>query len=288
MAGAVAVGFFHGPQMAGAIMACHYLAALGTGLVLRFYRAKERGPDPPRPRGQGLVRRAVAALLAARQRDARPFGQLLGDAVRDSIQTLLLVGGLIILFAVVIDVLARIGVVGVVSAALAVLLRPLGVDQQAASALVSGLFEITIGVKAASAAAAPLLQRLMLANAIIAWSGLSVLAQVAAVTQGTGVSLRPYLLARLLQAVLAGGLTFCFWNPAWARTVGPAVPALAHVPLGIAHAHGMSAAPLWPWTTTLAASCALLGLVALGLVVVAAVLGAFRRASVHWWRLGTR
>jgi sporulation integral membrane protein YlbJ len=226
MAGAVAVGMFGNPALGGSIMACHYLAALGTGLVLRFHRAGEaRGPVPERPRGS-LLSRAVAALVEARRRDGRPFGQVLGDAVRDSVQTLLVVGGCIILFAVVIDVLAKIGAVGAASAALAFVLRPLGIDRAAASALVSGFFEITIGTRAASQAAAPLLTRLVLCNAIIAWSGLSVFAQVATVIQGTGIRLGPYILARALQAVLAAVLTFWFWNPAWAAG-GPAVPASA-------------------------------------------------------------
>lgn len=229
MAGAVAVGMFGNPALGGCIMACHYLAALGTGLCLRFHRrAGEAGPPrPPAPGPRGrLLPRAVEALVEARRRDGRPFGQVLGDSVRDSIETLLVVGGCIILFAVVIDVLGKIGVVGAASGAIAWVLHPLGVDRAAASAVVSGFFEITIGTRAASQAAAPLLTRVVLCNAIIAWSGLSVFAQVATVVQGTGIRLGPYILARMIQAVLAAALTFWFWNPAWA-TRGPAVPAVA-------------------------------------------------------------
>ena len=192
MGGAVAVGMFGQPVLAGAIMACHYLAALGTGLVLRFHRAGERSPDPlwvhpARP----VWARAIDALLEARRTDGRPFGQLLAESVMDSIRTLMLVGGLIILFAVVLAVLQRIGVVTLLSAPIAWALKPAGVGLAEARALVSGLFEITIGTQQAAAAAGPLFGRLMLVNVIIAWSGLSVLAQVAAVVQGTGMRLGP-------------------------------------------------------------------------------------------------
>ena len=231
MAGAVAVGMFGRPALAGGIMACHYLGALGTGVVLRFHRREERSPDPAPVRGRGLLARAADAMVAARQEDGRPFGQVLGDAVRESVSTLLLVGGLIILFAVLIDVLRKVGVVQVLAAVLAWVLHPLGVTHQVAGALVSGLFEITIGVQAASKAAGDLLPRLVVCNAIIAWSGLSVLAQVAAVTQGTGIRLGPYVFGRVVQAVLAGALTFWFWNPSWATE--RAVPAAA--PLGTFH-----------------------------------------------------
>ncbi len=229
MAGAVAVGMFGNPALAGVIMASHYLAALGTGLVLRWHRAGERSPDPAVDRRPLLVR-ATDALIAAHQRDGRPLGQLLGEAVRDSVQTLLLVGGFIILFAVLLDILARAGVVAWAGLALGTLLHPLGIGPAAARSLVGGLFEITIGTKAASVAPAPLLQRVVLCSIIIAWSGLSVMAQVAAVTQGTGMRMGPYVRARVLQAVLAAALTFWLWNPTWAhrgRTVAVATSAIA-------------------------------------------------------------
>jgi sporulation integral membrane protein YlbJ len=277
MAGAVAVGMLRRPAVAGAIMACHYLAALGTGLVLRFYRAAERSPDRAAVAGRGLLARAVEALLEARARDGRPLGQVLGDAVRDSVSTLLLVGGFIILFAVVIDILTKVGLVGAVADALAWLLHPLGVTPAAARALVSGFFEITIGTQAASQAAVPLEVRLLLCNAIIAWSGISVFAQVAAVTQGTGISLRPYVFARVLQAVLAAALTFVFWNPAWAdRSV--ALPAMAPAaPAGDWLGH-------LSWTGWLERSTgllvALLGIAAAGVGTVAVATG----ARLLWFR----
>ncbi len=276
MAGAVAVGMFGNAALAGSIMASHYLAALGTGIILRFHRAGETTAEPDRS-GGSLWSRACTALVDARQRDGRAFGQVLGDAVRDSVNTLLLVGGFIILFAVVIDILGKVGAVAALSGVLAWALHPLGVTAGAASSLVSGFFEITIGTKAASQAPAPLLQRLMLCNAIIAWSGISVFAQVAAVTQGTGIRLQPYVFARVIQAVLAGALTFVFWNPAWAADRG-AVPAIAA--LG---ASGQGLAAL-SWGGWLEDSTGLLVavLVALAaLVLAASALGGVRIAA---WR----
>ena len=253
---------FGRPELAGAIMACHYVAALGTGLVLRFHRPGDRSPDPVPVRGRGALLRAVDAMVEARQEDGRAFGQILGDAVRDSVSTLLLVGGLIILFAVLIDLLRRLGVVTMLASVLAWLLHPLGVSHEVAGALVSGLFEITIGVQAASHAGGALLPKLVVANAIIAWSGLSVLAQVAAVTQGTGIRLGPYVFARLVQAVLAGALTFVFWNPAWSHAVTR--PALA---------------PLGSFRGTLDASL---------LVLLAVALAGVTAACLLWRRYGGR
>lgn len=228
MAGAVAVGMFHDARLAGIIMGAHYLAALGTGVLLRFHRRQ----DPPSPSQRDgrkpMLMRAFEALITHRQKDGRSFGQLLGDSVRDSVNTLMLIGGFIILFSVIIQILTRIGLVDRLATLFAALLAPFGIHRAAVSSLVAGLFEITIGTQAASQAPAPLLDRLVLANMVIAWSGLSVLGQVAAVTQDTGVSMVPYVVSRVIHAALAGAITVWLWKPGFTAMPGVA-PVMAPV-----------------------------------------------------------
>jgi hypothetical protein len=60
--------------------------------------------------------------------------------------------------------------------------------------------------------AAPLIQKVSMVSAIIAWSGLSVHAQVASVLTKTDIRMRPYFLARFYHAIVAGGITFLLFN----------------------------------------------------------------------------
>ncbi|WP_305849877.1 sporulation integral membrane protein YlbJ [Thermaerobacter sp. PB12/4term] len=226
MAGAVAVGMFGTAAVAGPIMAGHYLGALATGLALRFWRGGSDRSEALAGEEGWLLARAWRAMVRARQEDGRPFGQVLGDAVRDSINTLLLVGGLIILMSVVIQVLDRAGILAAVGGLFLLVLHPLGLDPSLTRSLISGLFELTLGTQAAAQAPAPLFDRLVIAGAVIAWSGLSVHAQVAAIIQGTGLSIGPYIAARAFHAVAAGALT-ALWL-AWFPVAAPAfLPALA-------------------------------------------------------------
>ncbi len=213
MAGAVAVGMFGNPRLAGLIMAAHYLGALATGVLMKFY-CRDAPPTPPLGRREGsLPSRALQALVEARRKDGRPLGQLLGDAVRESVNTLLLIGGFIILFSVIIQMLRETGIVAVLVALLGWPLGRLGVDPATLPGLVSGIFEITIGTQAVAGADASVLQRAVAAGAVIAWSGLSVLGQVAAVTQGTDVRLGPYIVARVFHALAAAVFTVLLFDP---------------------------------------------------------------------------
>ncbi|HHY92364.1 MAG TPA: sporulation integral membrane protein YlbJ, partial [Firmicutes bacterium] len=109
MIGAVAVGMFGIVQLGVVISLSHYISAIMVGLVLRFYAAGDRERVTP-DTGQGNVfLRALKALYRARVEDGRPFGRLLGDAIRQSVNTLLVIGGFIMLFSVVIQIATTVG-----------------------------------------------------------------------------------------------------------------------------------------------------------------------------------
>ena len=80
--------------------------------------------------------------MQARAEDGRPLGQLMGDAIRKSVDTLMLIGGFIILFSVIIRILDIAGVTGLLGQFFEPLLQWSGLSPDLAPALISGLFEI--------------------------------------------------------------------------------------------------------------------------------------------------
>lgn len=214
MSGAVAVGMLHMPSLGGAICAVHYVSAIIIGILLRLHGGSQRRrvPDSSVTKGN-IFKRAFHELYKARRADGRPVGQVFGDSVRDSIASMLLVGGFIVMFSVVIRVLAISGVLRLIEWPLSLVLRPLGMQGALTSPIVSGLFEITLGTELASKAAAPILERLMVINAVIAWSGLSVFGQVSAMTSGTDIRMSPYLASRFVHAIIAALITVVITGP---------------------------------------------------------------------------
>src|SRR5690606_6448091 len=181
-------------------------------LVWSCARVGSETADPPR-RGTGWSR-AFAAMHEARLKDGRPLGTLFGDAVKETMSALLFVGGTIIMFSVLIRMLAVAGVTGRLTAAVAPLAAARGVDVSLIEAVVKGLVDTTTGAQAAAAATAPLTQRAVAAAGIIAWSGLSVHAQVAAMVRGTNIRVVPYIAARALHGALAAAFAWVLMGPA--------------------------------------------------------------------------
>ncbi|MDI3534536.1 MAG: hypothetical protein PWQ82_901 [Thermosediminibacterales bacterium] len=210
MFGAVAVGMFHNPSLGGIIALAHYLSSICVGLILRFYKKNSKDISISLNNNKGaVIIRAFREMNKARLKDGRPFGELLGDCIKESINTMLLIGGFIILFSVIIKILTIVGVVNIFSIIIKDVLELIGLSKALAPALISGFFEITLGTKLVSEVVmASLTQKAMIASAIIAWSGLSVHAQVASMISGTDINIAPYIIARMLHAVFAAIITF--------------------------------------------------------------------------------
>lgn len=238
--GVVAAGFLHNPAAAGFLAAVHYGTALLIGVAMRFYDRRGARTVYRPPQGGWLLLRALRAMHRAREADPRPLGQVLGDAVWSSLQTLLVIGGFIILFSVLLDLLTRSGIAALLSAALALILSPFGVPSDLLPALVAGTFEVTMGTRTAADAGSGVSTPVVLASvsALLAWGGLSIHAQVASIVSALGMRLKPYLIARVVHAVLAGWIawwTSARWQshalPAWVPLV-PWTPQTGHLPGG--------------------------------------------------------
>lgn len=220
MFGAVAVGMLGRPDLGALIAIAHYLSAFTVGFIYRFYKRSDKGQETAAPACEevNILKKAVRALFKARREDGRPIGQLLGDAVKESMTTLFMIGGFIMLFSVFVRVLTVTGIMGTLLPGVGGLLKIFGLDHVLSNAFMSGLLEIDLGCIAAARASAPLAQRLILTGAIIAWSGLSVHAQVASVVYGSDIRMMPYMAARLLHALFAGVYTFLLLGPFAALT----------------------------------------------------------------------
>ena len=257
MTGAVAVGMFRRTDLAIIIIAAHYLSALSVGVMMRFWKkGRDESPISWSSSRDFIVMRAYKSMRDAQRKQTKPFGDLLGSAVTKSINTLLMILGFMVLFSVIFEILKTTNFTGLLVGAISRIIPEQILPPQLYEALVSGFFEITIGCSLASTAQAPLIPKVAVTSCIIAWSGLSVHAQVAAVIQPSGLSIWPYSVCRLIQSLLAALYTMLIMNPfqarwttpafepitphrtfAWLATMGSATKLIIHILLGIGSLH---------------------------------------------------
>ena len=184
--GVVGTGIF-GSGLAGLLLYLGHLAAsLMVGLIFRFYKPKE-GPNGGR---------TIQA-----QFQTASFPGAFTRAVTGALQSTLNICAFVLFFTVVIRVLTRSGLLTGAAEAIAALLSPLGMDQVWARRLLTGLLEMSSGVSSLTDGA--MSGRLSMAAFMLGWAGVSVHCQVMAFLGDSGLSLRTYVVGKLLHGALS-------------------------------------------------------------------------------------
>ncbi|MCF6095043.1 sporulation integral membrane protein YlbJ [Microaerobacter geothermalis] len=215
MFGAVAVGFFQDVSLGIAIALAHYISSLMVGLIMRFHEPGGEVTKYRKNSNLNLFMRALQSMHRARISDGRTIGHLIGDAVTSSMNTMLLIGGFMIIFSVIINILSLVHLTDLIAAAITLIFIPLGIPSELSNAVIAGLFEITLGSQVASetSSSVSMMYKIAIVGAITAWSGFSVHAQVASILSKTDIRYKPYFFARVLHAALAFVVTLTIWKP---------------------------------------------------------------------------
>ncbi|MFD0717419.1 sporulation integral membrane protein YlbJ [Paenibacillus sp. GCM10027626] len=216
--GAVSVGFFHNAALAPLLAAAHYGGAFIIGLLMRFHDRK--APDSPKAVSayaggakRSILRQAITAMHRARLMDGRTLGTLLQDAVQAALRLMIVVGGLVVFFSVIMELLTNVGIIEALSGLLRFVMGAIGMPDTLANAVISGIFEVTLGAKGAGASTGSgLVHQAAIAAFILSWGGLSVHAQVVSLLSRTDLRYRPFFIARLSHAILAIFLVYLLWN----------------------------------------------------------------------------
>jgi sporulation integral membrane protein YlbJ len=215
--GAVSVGFFYNVQLGVILALAHYLGNISVGLLMRFYGKSEEKLKKEKDKRLS-IRDAFAALHRTRIKDNRPIGKLLGDAVMSSIQTLLMIGGFIILFSVINKLLFHLHITAFLAQFIELALAMMGMTEMLSMPYISGLFEITLGSQMTSQVQeATLMHQAVITSFILAFSGFSVQAQVASILAQTDIRFQPFFFARILHGFFAAFYAFILWKPVYER-----------------------------------------------------------------------
>lgn len=209
--GAVSIGFFGNAKLGIILALAHYLGNISVGLIMRFY-GKDEGKPLKKSQRFSIVT-AFRELHRTRLKEQRPIGRLLGDAVVSSVQTLLMIGGFIILFSVINKLLYHLNITAFLAQFIDLVLVSLKLPDSLSIPFISGLFEITLGSQLTSQVQeATLMQQAVITSFILAFSGFSVQAQVASITSQTDITFKPFFIARIMHGIFASLYAFLLWD----------------------------------------------------------------------------
>lgn len=204
--GAVGTGMFKNPSLGYLMIICHYLASISVGLLFRKYGGEYL------PKSKDNIRSSIRKVVNERCSNNTGFFVLFGNAVFNGVNTLLMIGGFVIVFSVVFEVLSLFNIISLFTSILHIPLSIFGISKDLCFAFISGLFEMTIGCNNISAVtSSPEVVKAALASFLIGFSGLSILAQCCTFIAKTDIDTNLYIISKCLHGTLAAMFTIILY-----------------------------------------------------------------------------
>ncbi len=136
------------------------------------------------------------------------LGEILSNSINNSISTIFLIGGFVVIFSVIISILNKTNILQLFSNFLKPFLQLFGINTEFAKPLLSGIIELTNGVKLISNIHIKAIsQNIILCALLLGFGGFSVLLQVLSIISKTDLSIKKYVLGKSLQGIFA-----CFYT----------------------------------------------------------------------------
>ncbi len=206
MIGAVGIGMLDSQEAGKIIATSHYLAALLLGILFRFY-----GREKPRDRSRTTnpnIDSAFRQLFNRKAKTNKSLGTILGDSVRHSMEAQLIIGGFIILFSVIINLIIKSGPPNGINLTTDVgtFIFPHG--SQLLKILGAGILEITTSCQLLGEAILPLKYKIIAASLIIGWGGFSIHSQAISLLSNTDFSIGLYLMSKLIHGILSALIAY--------------------------------------------------------------------------------
>ena len=177
--GTISSTFLGNIKLAKLIFLSHYLTNILIGIMFRNYNPIKKENN------------SSSFKYSSTKESSKSLGAILGNAIVNSINTLLLILGTISIFLLITTILNSTINLG-----------------NTGNAIINGIIEMSQGLKYVSMLKISLRLKTTLSVMIISFGGLSVHLQVMSILSNTKVKYLPFLLSRIIHALIAGLIAF--------------------------------------------------------------------------------
>lgn len=177
----------------------HLLSCIIVGLLFRFWKFNDKEKIPYRAFTTSSKETVTFSNL----------GEVLATSITNSINTVVMIGGFVILFSVIISILNSSGVLNIASTTLYPIFNFLKIDVNYIKPIFSGIVELTNGLlQVISINTKSISTTIVITAMLLGFGGFSVLLQLLSITSKSDISIKPYAIGKLLHGIIAALLTY--------------------------------------------------------------------------------
>ena len=177
------------------------MACLTVGILFRFWKYKNKSNNI-----------SDFNVLKKETKITPNFGNLgtiLQNSIMSSINTIIMIGGFVMLFSVIISILNNTKMFDVLSFMISPLLNKISLPASFANGLFAGIVELTIGVSIiAKIPFKAISVNIIICAFLLGFGGISILLQVLSITSTSDISIKPYIIGKFLQGCFAAFYTY--------------------------------------------------------------------------------
>lgn len=195
--GTVGVSLFGYSKIGLILFFTHILSCITVGIILGFFSKKNTNK---------FDRLYVSDKNVSKDfYNISDLGYILSNSITNATSTILLIGGFIVLFSIIISILNSLNIIDYISSTLSIL----GLEANFIKGLIIGLIELTNGVSFVSSLHVKNMSYQILITAfLLGFAGISIFLQIFSITSKNKLSMKPYLIGKFLQGLISTAYTF--------------------------------------------------------------------------------
>lgn len=199
--GTVGITMFGNSTIGFLLLITHLLASITVGFIFRFWKYNIKSE----------INSYNSYINSNENLTLSNLGGIIGNSITSSINTILLIGGFVVLFSVIISILKTSQLLDILANCIHPLFNLLHIPEKFIFGFISGIFELTNGLNiVCSIPEKKLSINIIIVSFLLGLGGFSVLLQVWSVIAKTDLSIKPYILGKLLHACISAFYTFLF------------------------------------------------------------------------------
>lgn len=199
--GTVGITMFGNTQIGILLFITHFISCLLVGFLFRFWKYNDSEKISPTKRNISSNQEVTFSNL----------GEVLASSILNAVNTIVMIGGFVIIFSVIISILNSCGFFNAFSYILFPFFKTFGISTEFITPIISGICELTNGLNlVCNVTLKAISNNIIITAFLLGFGGISVLLQVLSITSKSDISIKAYFYGKLLQGTIAAILTYMF------------------------------------------------------------------------------
>lgn len=186
----VGISLYNNSSIGYKLLFIHIISSLIVGILFRFWKYSKKEISINRDYNGSKTSLIKLSNL----------GEILSDAIKNSISSLLLICGFIVIFSIIISILELTNFFNIFSNLFSIF----NVPPEASKSILTGIIEMTNGINLSSKIVANFsILSIMITSFLLGFGGLSIMMQIYSLISKESISIKPYFYGKTLQGLIS-------------------------------------------------------------------------------------